>query len=424
MIKGTFTPTRCLVVLVAASCVLLFALVPRYDLFEEPQTLNVLVPRQGLFGGGVGDTTTASDKTGTASDTTSTSATTGTTTANTGTTSSTSSTLSTTTSSSTTTSASSTTTQQQTTTTPPNTSTQQQSTGTTSQQTGHTTAQTETTQSPVTTAVVTTQSDGEVQTVIVTSTPPAPSSTSSSAADSTGDDDDSGSNKTSTIIGLSVAGGVALIGLIAFFVWKFTRKRAVDEFDDGEAIKWPELNNHNNTTTALPTTTRGLEAGSPSDISRAPSRMNDGYAASVAASSTTELYAPSHDPYAVPPLPHMNPNQPYHDDPAAYGPAGYYDPYRGPIPQTFNDTASVHDGEAIPMTQLAANRARSPAPGLALDMTGRASPGPMMRGASPAPPQYGYGRASPGPQVGLGLGGPVAGRQSPGPQMAYDMGPR
>jgi hypothetical protein len=30
---------------------------------------------------------------------------------------------------------------------------------------------------------------------------------------------------------MSVAGGVALIGIIAFFVWKFTRKRFSD-FDD------------------------------------------------------------------------------------------------------------------------------------------------------------------------------------------------
>lgn len=223
-----------------------------------------------------------------------------------------------------------------------------------------------------------------------------------------------------------------MIGLVGFLVWKFTRKRfGDDDFDDVDAIKWPDLNNHGASTVPAATSARGLEAGSPSDISRAPSRMNDGYAASVAASSTTELYPAAADPYAVPPLPHLNPNQPYRDDPGAYA-AAYYDPYRGPVPQTFNDTESVHGagGEAIPMTQLApaANRARSPAPAMAYDMTGRASPQPSMMGRASPGPQFAYGRASPGPQVGLGLGGPagvpMAGRASPGPQMAYEAGPR
>ncbi|KZT29834.1 hypothetical protein NEOLEDRAFT_1174837 [Neolentinus lepideus HHB14362 ss-1] len=415
MIRGPITPTRCLVVLVAASCLLFFALVPRYDLFEEPQTLHILAPRQGLLGPFPDSTSTTG--TGTTAATTSTTAAATTTSATSTTTTSTSST---TTSSSSTTTSSSTTSQSSTTSSTSSTTTSQQSTSTSAQQTTRSQESTSQ-QSAVTTAVVSTGTDGEVQTVIVTSTPPASSPSTSSAADNT-DTTDSGSNKTSTIIGLSVAGGVALIGLVLFLVWKFSRKRVSSEFDDGEAIKWPELNNHSNDA-ALPVANRGLETGSPSEISRAPSRMNEGYAASVAASSTTELYAPTHDPYAVPPLPHMNPNQPYRDDPAAYGPAGYYDPYRGPIPQTFNDAASEHGGEAIPMTQLAANRVRSPAPGLALDMTGRASPGPMMGRASPGP-QLAYGRPSPAPNVGLGLGAAPAGRQSPGPHMAYDMGPR
>lgn len=57
----------------------------------------------------------------------------------------------------------------------------------------------------------------------------AASSTSSAA----GDDDGGGSGLgTSSIIGLSVAGGVAVIGVVAFFIWKFTRKR-FGEYDDG-----------------------------------------------------------------------------------------------------------------------------------------------------------------------------------------------
>lgn len=102
------------------------------------------------------------------------------------------------------------------------------------------------------------------------------------------------------------------------------------------------------------------------------------------------------DPYAVPPLPHMNPNQPYRDNPS------FYDPYTGPVPQ------ALMEPDAIPMTQLDPARSRSPAPGMSIDPnpTGRVgSPGPaMMRAASPGPQAaYGYGARS----------------QSPGPQAAY-----
>jgi hypothetical protein len=41
-------------------------------------------------------------------------------------------------------------------------------------------------------------------------------------------------------VGLSVAGGVALIGVVAFFVWKFTRKRFSD-FDDSQSLFSPFL---------------------------------------------------------------------------------------------------------------------------------------------------------------------------------------
>lgn len=143
------------------------------------------------------------------------------------------------------------------------------------------------------------------------------------------------------------------------------------------------------------------------------------------------------DPYAVPPLPHQNPNLPYRDDPTAA--TGYYDPYRGPIPGTLENGGSTgHEQwgagsgmEAIPMTQLAnpALGRASPAPQMAYDPTGaygayaagRASPSPSAayRIASPAPQAAYAGRASPGP--GLIYGG----RASPGPQAAFDAyGPR
>ncbi|KAI0267763.1 hypothetical protein BC834DRAFT_57905 [Gloeopeniophorella convolvens] len=147
--------------------------------------------------------------------------------------------------------------------------------------------------------------------------------------------------------------------------------------------------------------------------------MSGGYAASTAANSTAELYPA--DPYAVPPFPHLDPNQPYRDDPDA----SFYDPYHGPVPQAFDQGVP---GEAIPMTQLAGRR--SPGPGAAYggDFGGRASPsqqapyGVEYGGRASPAPQAGYpsGRASPGLQAAYGAGG----RASPGPQAAYGAGGR
>lgn len=167
---------------------------------------------------------------------------------------------------------------------------------------------------------------------------------------------------------------------------------------------------------------------STSEVNLNRNMSNAGYTASqysqpsaygnqTAADSTADLYAPGlgGDPYAVPPLPHMNPNAPYRDDPNNYGGNAYYDPYRGPVPGTFNDGASIDShgqGEAIPMNNLAAPggpiRGPSPGPGMGpmSPMSGRQSPGPG----------YAYGgRVSPNPAT-------MGGRQSPGPGAAY--GPR
>jgi hypothetical protein len=50
---------------------------------------------------------------------------------------------------------------------------------------------------------------------------------------------------TSTIIGLSVAGGLAALGAIAFIVWKMTQKR-FSQFDNDDgmyitAIQWGDV---------------------------------------------------------------------------------------------------------------------------------------------------------------------------------------
>ncbi|KAL0953223.1 hypothetical protein HGRIS_004476 [Hohenbuehelia grisea] len=252
-----------------------------------------------------------------------------------------------------------------------------------------------------------------------------------------------------SIVGLSVAGGVAVLGIIGFFVWKFTRKRRFDDFNDSEAIKWPELNAHSgNDQHALPTKNTG-RAGfetSPTDLSRAPSLTSNTHGASsasaysapysMAAASASDVYG---DPYNVPPLPHQNPNippMPYRDDPNAAAAGAFYDPYSGPVPHTIYDpegppsatlaaSGGAWGGEAIPMTQMA-QRTRSPGPAMVYD-AGRGSPAPAAGRRSPGPGMaYETGRASPGP-AGRRSPGPAAaygadpyGRRSPGPGQAYD----
>lgn len=211
-----------------------------------------------------------------------------------------------------------------------------------------------------------------------------------------------------------MAGGVAIIGLIAFFVWKFTRKRFSD-FDDGEAIKWPDLNTHGGGTGdshPLPvhnTGRAGFDTGSEHSLARVDSNNY----------STADFHNTTSDPYAVPPLPHLNPNQPYRDDPGATGGA-YYDPYRGPVPGTIEQGAGQEwSGEAIPMTQMNPTGRTSPGPNVAYSadhVTGRLSPGPQVAyggRVSPAPPTYG-GRMSPGLQAAYGAS------VSPVPQAGYD----
>jgi len=188
------------------------------------------------------------------------------------------------------------------------------------------------------------------------------------------------------------------LGIVGFLIWKFTRKR-FSAFDDSEAIKWPELNAHSGDGVGshpLPvhnTGRAGFDTGSEVSLSRAPSTSTHPNF------STPDL---GNDPYAVPPLPHLNPNQPgpYRDDPAAVG--AYYDPYRGPVPGTFSEPGTATEwgpnrGEAYPMAQMGAG--------------GRASPGPSM-----------MGRMSPGPGMAYEMRGPspVQSRGSPGPQAAYD----
>ena len=93
-----------------------------------------------------------------------------------------------------------------------------------------------------------------------------------------------------------------------------------------------------------------------------PPRAAPSASAASTTNSTTEL---AYDPYAVPPLPPQASG--YRDDPS-----GFYDPYRGPVPQTFATPPASTDGhqqgwavgEAIPMSTYASGRS-SPGPNVA-----------------------------------------------------------
>ncbi|EFI27893.1 hypothetical protein CC1G_14384 [Coprinopsis cinerea okayama7 len=265
--------------------------------------------------------------------------------------------------------------------------------------------------------VITTTEEDDFTTITRTNTISGSGSRSAPSETATSkpkEDNDEGEGiGTGSIIGMSVAGGLAVIGIIAFFVWKLTRKK-FSTFDDNEPIKWPELNSHGADSHPLPvrdTGRAGFDTGSDNSLSRVNSSNY----------STTD-FGGHQDPYAVPPLPHLNPNQPYRDDPNAA--AGYYDPYRGPVPPTV-EHGQDWAGEAIPMTQMQQGQVHAAPPppahggydAQAPYNVGRQSPGPLQAydagRASPAPPNMGYQSYD---QYG---GDPAVGRQSPGPNAAY-----
>jgi hypothetical protein len=88
-----------------------------------------------------------------------------------------------------------------------------------------------------------TDGNGQVQVITVThtstSTPIGSATNSSPSASTTGDPPPtSGGSKTGKIVGLSVCGGLAVLGIVGFIVWKFTRKRFNDDdFDSREKIR-------------------------------------------------------------------------------------------------------------------------------------------------------------------------------------------
>ncbi|KAJ3503755.1 hypothetical protein NLJ89_g8289 [Agrocybe chaxingu] len=133
--------------------------------------------------------------------------------------------------------------------------------------------------------------DGVQTTVTVTGSATVTSSSETATATNTNEEEEDSGLSTGSIIGMSVAGGVAVIGIIAFFVWKFTRKRFAD-FDDNEAIKWPDLNSHSGAGDSHPlpvksTGRSGFDTGSDGSLSRVPS--NNYSTADVASSAVDPM---------------------------------------------------------------------------------------------------------------------------------------
>lgn len=84
-------------------------------------------------------------------------------------------------------------------------------------------------------SIQSTGSDGSPTVIVVTVVASSSASASPTPTDTPKDDPNESSGlSTGSIVGLSVAGGIALLGIVAFFVWKFTRKRWSATYDDGK----------------------------------------------------------------------------------------------------------------------------------------------------------------------------------------------
>ena len=228
-------PARSLLLLGFISCLVLFTLTSRFDLLDGQTSRRHLQSRQIIIGPDEKTTSAATSATATATQPTATSQQAPTSTQQTSPTQSQPTPTSANPPTSTSTSESTSATTSSTSSLPAETSSAPPPTSAPPAQTS---AQPTPTPVPSTSASLSTGANGEVETIIVT-TLVTPSSTSSSVAPSqtsNEDNDNTGSKGvgTSTIVGLSVAGGIALIVVVGFVVWKFTRKRANDDFDDSE----------------------------------------------------------------------------------------------------------------------------------------------------------------------------------------------
>ncbi|EJU04897.1 hypothetical protein DACRYDRAFT_93309 [Dacryopinax primogenitus] len=232
----------------------------------------------------------------------------------------------------------------------------------------------------------------------------SPSATAgNSTAGTTGGTSGDNTISQSTIIGLSVAGGIAVIGIIAFVIWKFTRKRfaGLDDFED--AIKWPEYKHGDDDMTMGPLPTRATGGAGVETSSYAHSEV-DFDAHSVTGGSTTDLVAPVS--FASMPYSQPMPAQPYYDDGYGHGaqPGQYYN-------QTSMGYAPGRTTSPGPQLSLAVggdgtqDMYRSPTRGMGAGPAGMMSApqrGASINTAEDAGSVYATARSrSPGPNMGL-----------------------
>ncbi|KAJ9097378.1 hypothetical protein QFC19_006848 [Naganishia cerealis] len=150
-----------------------------------------------------------------------------------------------------------------------------------------------------------------LETVFATASPTGNSS--AAAASSTAGSNDSGGLSTGVIIAISVVGGVAVLAIGLFIIWKLKQKRFSGYDDDVDGIKWPELNRHGESSTmnlplpAKPTGGHGFETNA---LERRMDLDDDGiddydaYSAPVSyANSANDHYGGYHE--SSPPLPSM-----------------------------------------------------------------------------------------------------------------------
>ncbi|KAK0533147.1 hypothetical protein OC842_003054 [Tilletia horrida] len=135
-----------------------------------------------------------------------------------------------------------------------------------------------------------------LQSTITSYTTATPSATAQSDSSSTGSSD----GHTSLIIGVSVVGGAALLGLLAFLYMKFGQKRFSNYDEDDHDIKWPELRSEGDTAAMHPLPARrtggaGFEMAGESDNGHdrdmVEHDMHGGYGRDSFSGSTTALGA-------------------------------------------------------------------------------------------------------------------------------------
>ncbi|KAJ9108764.1 hypothetical protein QFC21_000084 [Naganishia friedmannii] len=177
---------------------------------------------------------------------------------------------------------------------------------------------------------------------------------------------------TGVIIAISVAGGVVVLAIVLFFIWKLKQKRFSGYDDDADGIKWPELNRHGESSTmplpAKPTGGYGLETSAE----RRMGLDDDGFDEYDPYSAPVSYGNPANDHYAgygedlppVPPLPPM-----YQMNNSTNLASGHYPghgeqlphvPSLPPIYQMNNshdpyDTSTIAAGEGVTLGQSQSN---------------------------------------------------------------------